>query len=330
MKLRAAPTLTALAALAVLVMLAPPDSPVADAAMRGDVEAVEALLERGADVNAARGDGMTALHWAAEHGDAGLAGMLLQAGANLDATTRIGAYTPLHVAARAGSAPVVELLVEAGADVALRAANSGATALHLASAAGDTGSIRALLEHGADIDAREHQWGQTPLVFAAGWNRADAIRVLLEAGADPEAATRVIDLEHQEDLLQAAEKRRDELLTAFTGGEDGRPPTPSELKAAVEAAREVIESGELPEEPEEDLRDRFRGPPTITKKGGLTPLLHAVRQGHMESIQALLDGGALRYQPLDDFGFGQSEAKFGQNHFFGHVSRPLAPACALL
>jgi ankyrin repeat protein len=40
-------------------------SPVADAAQRGDTAAVQALLKDGADVNAAQGDGMTALHWTA-------------------------------------------------------------------------------------------------------------------------------------------------------------------------------------------------------------------------------------------------------------------------
>ena len=39
---------------------------------------------------------MTALHWAAMKNDAELAQMLLYAGANVRATTRIGAYTPLH------------------------------------------------------------------------------------------------------------------------------------------------------------------------------------------------------------------------------------------
>jgi uncharacterized protein len=59
----------------------PSTAPVADAAMRRDAAAVKALLQRGADVNAAQGDGMTALHWAATHGDAELARMLLYAGA---------------------------------------------------------------------------------------------------------------------------------------------------------------------------------------------------------------------------------------------------------
>ena len=45
----------------------PPESPVADAAMRADLDKVRLLLRGGADVNVAQGDGMTALHWSAEN-----------------------------------------------------------------------------------------------------------------------------------------------------------------------------------------------------------------------------------------------------------------------
>ena len=62
----------------------------ADAAARGDREAVKSLLKQAADVNAAQGDGMTALHWAAMNGDVELAQMLIVAGANVRATTRLG------------------------------------------------------------------------------------------------------------------------------------------------------------------------------------------------------------------------------------------------
>src|SRR6478736_8578785 len=85
---------------------APSTTPVADAAMKGDRDAVRALLKQGADVGAAQGDGMTALHWAAERGDAAMTEMLVYAGANVAAVTRIGQYTPLHLASQAGSAPV--------------------------------------------------------------------------------------------------------------------------------------------------------------------------------------------------------------------------------
>src|SRR5215218_9989579 len=95
------PLLVALLAAAAAV---PPtlDSPVADAAMRRDTARVRVLIAQRADVNAPQGDGMTALHWAATHGDAREAQLLIRARAKVNATTRNGAYTPLHLASRGG------------------------------------------------------------------------------------------------------------------------------------------------------------------------------------------------------------------------------------
>ena len=100
------------------------------AARNGDKAAVRDLLRHGANVNTRSGDGMTALHWAAERGDADIVAMLVDAGANVDATTRLGDYTPLLLAAKDGHAPVVELLLEAGAD-ANRPTTTGTTPLLL-------------------------------------------------------------------------------------------------------------------------------------------------------------------------------------------------------
>src|SRR5690606_37187647 len=89
-------------------------------------------------------------------------------------------------------------------------------------------------------------------------------------------------------LMRAADQRRDAVLQAFTHGK--REPTPSEMQAAVRAGREVFEPGfELPEN---NNQRGGGGAPSITAKGGLTPLLHAARQGHLESARALIDGGA--------------------------------------
>ena len=187
---------------------------VADAAMRGDVEAVRKLIKQGAAVNAAQGDGMTALHWAAERGDVAIADALLAAHANVKAVTRIGAYTPLHIASRNGNAPVVVALLKAGADA--KAANtSGATPLHLAAAAGNPDAVVALLEHGADPNARESVWGQTPLVFAAENNRPLAITALLKHGADPSIRTTMESLQDEAAKEQAATKKRNEVLISF-------------------------------------------------------------------------------------------------------------------
>ena len=82
-----------IAALWMPSLVAAVDAPVADAAMRGDAKTVRHLLERGTDVNAAQGDGMTALHWAATNDDLKMVEMLVYAGANVKASTRLGAYT---------------------------------------------------------------------------------------------------------------------------------------------------------------------------------------------------------------------------------------------
>ena len=147
--------------LSALVGAAPTSSPVADAAMKGDLATVRALLKDGADVNAARGDGMSALHWAAERGNGEMAGLLVYAGANVSSVTRIGQYTPLHVAARSASLAVVDQLLKAGAVVDSRAVPSGATALHLAATSGNPAVINRLLDAGADANAKEAEWGQT-------------------------------------------------------------------------------------------------------------------------------------------------------------------------
>ena len=125
------------------------DAPVADAAQRGDATTVKQLLDKRADVNVAQGDGMTALHWAALHGDLAMTNLLLAAKANVKAVTRIGAYTPLHIASKDGNAAVVHALLKAGADPNTPTA-SGATALHFAAASGSVGAVNELLDQHAD------------------------------------------------------------------------------------------------------------------------------------------------------------------------------------
>ena len=132
-----------------------PEAPVADAAMRGDVLEVQALLRSGEDVNAAQGDGMTALHWAAELGSADLTETLIAAGAYLDAVTRLGDFTALHIAARGGEGSVVRVLAGAGANVNARTSAGGVTPLHYASASGGADAVRVLLQNGADVDVQE-------------------------------------------------------------------------------------------------------------------------------------------------------------------------------
>src|SRR5688572_19193455 len=107
----------AILAIAVLTGATPPaEVPLIQAVQRADVTAVRTLLRQGADPSAAQGDGLTALHVAAETGQLEIARLLLEAKAAVDARTRIGGYTALHLAAGRGHTSVVSALLAAGAD----------------------------------------------------------------------------------------------------------------------------------------------------------------------------------------------------------------------
>ena len=208
----------------------PPEVPVADAAQRGDVEAVRTLLRQGADVNAAQGDGMTALHWAASNGDAGLVEVLVYAGANVEATTRLGDYRPLHLASRAGHVEAIAALIETGADVGAEA-TTGVTPLHYASSAGRSDAVALLVARGAEVDARAGEDELTPLMWATAANRVDALRALIAAGADVSLTSRVIEIPRLAEEDRPAKQRRDEFLQARRAVELGVSATPAETPA---------------------------------------------------------------------------------------------------
>ena len=103
-----------------------------DSTRSGDLETVTSLITDGSDLNEATGDGMTAVHWAAQLGHVSILESLLDAGAEVNPTTRIGSYTPLHLASSQANSEIVRTLLEGGADVSAATTNSLATALHLA------------------------------------------------------------------------------------------------------------------------------------------------------------------------------------------------------
>ena len=245
------------------------DTRVADAAMREGRAAVQALIGQKADVNAAQGDGMTALHWAASQDDLAMARMLLQAGANVKAVTRINQQTPLFFAAKNGNADMVKLLLAAGADAdAVDARDT--TPLMLAAGSGNADAVAALIAHGAQVNAREGAHGQTALMFAAALDREAAIRVLLAHGADPGVATRVVKLGCGSVFGQdgcAPVDQNGEPITAErpAGGRGGartaeRAPAPPADPRADQAALDALakamglKPAEIRRGPDDDLR----------------------------------------------------------------------------
>jgi len=247
---------------------------VADAAKAGDLTAVRRLLKNGGDVNAALGDGTTALHHAAMRGDADMVGVLLYAGANVRATTRLGGYTALHLASQRGHDAVIERLIQAGSNPN-QATITGATPLMLAAASGHVAAVKQLVAHKADLNAREQASDQTALMFAAAFDRPEVVKVLVEVGADVALASKVTDistLTSPEEALQ--EEIR--LATQRSSAQAAGRPAPTPQNAANEIA---------------GVTRPFRYNELIGKQGGFGAIHYAVRQGSTQAVTALLDGG---------------------------------------
>ena len=259
---------------------------VAEAAERGDKAAVRALIKQAADVNAAQGDGMTALHWAAMSGDAELAQMLVYAGANVRATTRIGTYTPLYLASQQGHAAVIEALVKAGADATAATVN-GTTPLMAAAQAGKVDAVKVLIDNGADVNARDGVRWQTPIMYAAAANRAAVIELLVAKGADLKLTSRVTDLSSlsREGMGFGGNPQVPGAPAPGAAAPAGPPGRPQALPgpAGAAGARRAPMPG---------IDRNYQLNELISAHGGLTPLLFAVRQGYAESVNALVRAGA--------------------------------------
>ena len=201
-------------------------TPLMYAAAYGSVDAVKALIDAGADVNAKNAFDATALMWAVN--DIEKVRLLLAKGADVNAKSKMGRSPLLMAASDDRGAPVVKLLLAKGAQVDARdsiettaliqAANreiaqlliakdasvnaknkGGFTPLMSAAGLGDTEWVKMLLAKGADVNAvSTPSFGGvkngpialgsfTPLLLAVAYGAPDLVKVLIDAGADVNA-----------------------------------------------------------------------------------------------------------------------------------------------
>uniref|UniRef100_A0A8C6P2V7 Protein phosphatase 1 regulatory subunit n=1 Tax=Nothobranchius furzeri TaxID=105023 RepID=A0A8C6P2V7_NOTFU len=174
----------------------------------GDTEEVLRLLDRGADINYANVDGLTALHQACIDDNVDMVTFLVEHGANLNQPDNEG-WIPLHAAASCGYLDIAEYLISQGANVGV-VNSEGETPLDIA----EEGAMEELLQNeinrqGLDIEAARkeeerimlrdaRQWlnsgqiqdvrhiksGGTALHVAAAKGYVEVLKLLIQAGYD--------------------------------------------------------------------------------------------------------------------------------------------------
>jgi ankyrin repeat protein len=251
---------------------------VADAAAARNKEAVHALLQQHADVNAPQADGTTALHWAARWDDLETADLLIRAGADPKTANRDGA-TPMFLAAQNGNAAMIEKLLKAGADPNAPVLSHGETALMMASRTGNVAAVKVLLDRGAKPDTKDDLRGTTAAMWAAEQGHAAVIHLLAAHGADLAAQSASLTPIRRRGLGFAP-------LTA-AGAKAGGVPAPQ--KGGLTALLFAVRQGEM-----DCVKTLIAARVDVnqTSVDGSSPLLVAVQNGYYDIAAFLIDHGA--------------------------------------
>ena len=223
------------------------NTPMARAAFVGHVRVIDLLAARGAALDARNLDGETPLGRAAAAGRVEAAVKLLALGAALEAVNNDG-DSPLHQAALAGKADMVAALLARGAST-VSINKRGNAALSLACCSGSFTAVGLLLDAGADV-AAVNKSGDSPLALASWLGKTKVVELLLERGANVNTAIG----DGRTPLMLASERGYEDVV----------------FKLCQQAMLNV----------------------NAVDAQGNTALLKAVRGGHMSIAVALLEAGA--------------------------------------
>jgi uncharacterized protein len=192
---------------------------------------------------------------------------------------RADGSTALHFAVHWDNVEAADMLLNAGADPQAKT-RLGMTPLFLAAQTGNPAMVARLLAAGADPNTAALSNGEMPLMVAARSGNADTVKLLLDARADVNAKD---TLRGTTALSWAAEQNHATVVKLLLAR--GADP---------KAASKVVAGGRGGGD-DDAADDPGAGAANANARGGVTPLMLAVREKGVETIDALLDGGA----PID-------------------------------
>ncbi|XP_032353436.1 ankyrin repeat and SOCS box protein 3 isoform X3 [Camelus ferus] len=154
------------------------------AASQGHWKIVQILLEAGADPNATTLEETTPLFLAVENGQIDVLRLLLQYGANVNGSHSMCGWNALHQATFQENAEIIKLLLKKGANKECQD-DFGITPLFVAAQYGKLESLSILISSGANVNCQALDKA-TPLFIAAQEGHTECVELLLSSGADPD------------------------------------------------------------------------------------------------------------------------------------------------
>ncbi|XP_044910148.1 ankyrin repeat and SOCS box protein 3 isoform X3 [Prionailurus viverrinus] len=154
------------------------------AASQGHWKIVHILLEAGADPNATTSEETTPLFLAVENGHIDVLRLLLRYGANVNGSHSMCGWNALHQATFQENGEIIKLLLKKGADKECQD-DFGITPLFVAAQYGKLESLSILISSGANVNCQALDEA-TPLFIAAQEGHTECVELLLSSGADPD------------------------------------------------------------------------------------------------------------------------------------------------
>ncbi|XP_039105122.1 ankyrin repeat and SOCS box protein 3 isoform X1 [Hyaena hyaena] len=154
------------------------------AASQGHWKIVYILLEAGADPNATTSEETTPLFLAVENGHIDVLRLLFRYGANVNGSHSMCGWNALHQATFQENAEIIKLLLKKGANKEFQD-DFGITPLFVAAQYGKLESLSILISSGANVNCQALDQA-TPLFIAAQEGHTECVELLLSSGADPD------------------------------------------------------------------------------------------------------------------------------------------------